>query len=1311
MSLTPTSITGDIQVNTFTTNSQQYPSIAALADGGFVVTWTSSNQDGSGRGIYAQRYNANGTPVGAEFRVNTATPSDQSFSSVAALDGGGFVVTWQSFINPLGSNFDIYHQRFDSDGNAQGTEARVNTNTFGAQTLPSVAALDGGGFIVTWNSDQDGSGIGIYGQRYNASGASVGAEFRVNTTTANSQANPSVASLANGGFIVTWASSFQDGSGSGIYGQRYDASGALAGSEFRINTTTAGDQTYPSVAALADGGFIVTWQSFGQDGSGWGIYGQRYSASGAPAGTEFQVNTQTLNWQYYSSVAALDDGGFIVTWSSEDGGGWGIYGQRYAGDGSVVGEEFRLNQTIAGNQIHESYLAGEATAVLSDGTLVSTWSGQGAEEVFVGLFNVPVSIQANDDVYLGDVDVVISQQTTQRIFLNDGSGTVATGGTYASTNVQDIALGDFDGDGDLDLYRVRSSGGDQVAFNDGSGAFTTFTTLSPAVGGNIDVALGDVDGDGDLDALSIGFSTKTVWLNDGSGSFTSGQSIALGSTRGVALGDVDGDGDLDAVFAVDGANKIYLNDGTGTAFTDSGQSLGTTDTQNVALADLNGDGAIDIYFAERNAANGGSVYINDGTGSFTLLAQTLPARGPDSTVVLGDLDNDGDIDAITGSAGATAADTERVLLNDGTGLFTASEVSATAHGTQQVALADLDGDGDLDLHTASGFAQPSRSYLNDGTGSFTELQAFGAQFHFRNALGDLDHDGFSEDAVQVLRVLDNDTDAQGDVLTISAVDATSANGAALSISNGGRTVTYDPTAAAAIQALAAGATLDDMFSYTVSDGTGGVDIATVTIRIAGAAEPDLFTTGNDTVDLNAYDLSLYALSQVNDALAGDDDVILSASQNTGQYFDGNAGDDTITGSAAVDNVNGGTGADEIHLTGGDDTIRLHAGEAAPGEILDGGADFDTLSIDGGGAVDLTGVTLTDIENIELTSGASTTLSGITATQAALISNAAGTNDIVQIASGGVSEVLVADLILDVGVERVEWSIPGFASAVEAVPDGSGGFVISYDDGDDLKPWDTIDAQYDSLGRKVSQTNDYDFPGPEGGITLNFTYDPVTGFATTIVNTDGHLTRTFSTITTTLENGVVTKVDTINDNNTASNADDTLVEQFFTAGVITLERTTDTSSGNAGKPWLYIDREYDGGVTQIFRTFWDAGVNGGGQQVVGTAGSQVIEGVVAGGGVSTTDDALVGGAGADTFRFVPGFGHDTIYDFADGADLLDLSSYAAGIETLAELQNAATITQVAFGAGFNTVIAFNGTSDQITIRNLTVAQLDNGDFAV
>ncbi len=498
------------------------------------------------------------------------------------------------------------------------------------------------------------------------------------------------------------------------------------------------------------------------------------------------------------------------------------------------------------------------------------------------------------------------------------------------------------------------------------------------------------------------------------------------------------------------------------------------------------------------------------------------------------------------------------------------------------------------------------------------------------------------------------------------------------------------------------------------DGGSGTD----TLRLAPHLIPQVLSVSANVSSIEIFEIADYfgaptALSGGIDASAvagpytmqgslGDDTLIAGSGGNT---IDGGDGNDTLTG---------GAGADTLLGFSGDDTFHFSFADTAAGEVIDGGTHTtgDTLLIDGGGAVSLVGVTVTDIEDIQLTDAAGTTLTVQDAAQAALISSAAGASDRVHIGSSTVvTEALVKQLILDAGVETVTWSIPGFASAVEAVPDGLGGFIISYDDGDDLKPWDTIDAQYDSLGRKVAQTNDYDFPGPEGGITSNYTFDPATGFATTIVHTDGHLQRTFSTITTTLENGVVTKVDTINDNNTASNADDTLVEQFFTAGVITLERTTDTSSGNAGKPWLYIDREYEGGVTQIFRTFWDAGVNGGGQQVVGTAGSQVIEGVVAGGGVSTTNDALVGGAGADTFRFVPGFGHDTIYDFADGTDLLDLSSYAAGIETLSELQNAASIREVAFGASFNTVIDFNASDDQITIRNFLIAQLDNTDFVV
>ena len=98
-------------------------------------------------------------------------------------------------------------------------------------------------------------------------GAPAGGEFQVNTTTASSQGFPSVAMDSAGNFVVVWESFGQDGSGSGVYAQRYNAAGVAQGSEFLVNTYTTGYQQYPSVAMDGSGNFVVTWQSSGQDGS------------------------------------------------------------------------------------------------------------------------------------------------------------------------------------------------------------------------------------------------------------------------------------------------------------------------------------------------------------------------------------------------------------------------------------------------------------------------------------------------------------------------------------------------------------------------------------------------------------------------------------------------------------------------------------------------------------------------------------------------------------------------------------------------------------------------------------------------------------------------------------------------------------------------------------------------------------------------------------------------------------------------------------------------------------------------------------
>jgi hypothetical protein len=117
---------------------------------------------------------------------------------------------------------------------------------------------------------------------------------------------------AAGDFVVTWMSDSQDGSGQGIYAQRYNAIGTPQGTEFLVNTTTLSDQSLSAVAMNAAGDFIITWTSDGQDGSASGIFAQAYSAAGVPQGPEFQVNTTTAGNQFYPSVAADSRGDFAV---------------------------------------------------------------------------------------------------------------------------------------------------------------------------------------------------------------------------------------------------------------------------------------------------------------------------------------------------------------------------------------------------------------------------------------------------------------------------------------------------------------------------------------------------------------------------------------------------------------------------------------------------------------------------------------------------------------------------------------------------------------------------------------------------------------------------------------------------------------------------------------------------------------------------------------------------------------------------------------------------------------------------------------
>lgn len=346
------------QINSYTTGSQTAPVVAAF-NGGFVVVWEGDiNQDGEFFGIFAQRYDTLGQRVGTEFQVNTYTFDYQGGPVVASRASGEFVVVWTG-AGSTGVSPDIVGQRFDSSGARNGSEFVVNTYVAGNQGEggSSIATESTGGFVVAWSSfgGHDGSGSGVFAQRFTSSGTPAGGEFQVNVFTSGTQSIGSKKSILfepTGGFVVVWNSQVQDGSMVGIFGRRFASSGAPTGGEFQVNTYTPGSQASAMLVGRAAGGFLVLWSSLGQDGSDAGLFARRYNSSGAPEGGEFQVNTYTPGAQTGVAVADLG-GGFLLAGELsglQDGSGTAVFGRNYADAGNPIGADFQINTQTLGDQ-------------------------------------------------------------------------------------------------------------------------------------------------------------------------------------------------------------------------------------------------------------------------------------------------------------------------------------------------------------------------------------------------------------------------------------------------------------------------------------------------------------------------------------------------------------------------------------------------------------------------------------------------------------------------------------------------------------------------------------------------------------------------------------------------------------------------------------------------------------------------------------------------------------------------------------------------------------------------------------------------
>jgi hypothetical protein len=379
----------EFQINDAVQGAQQAPRIVFNpASGEYVVAWQSQGQDGDGNGVFVRRYDSSGNAIGSEFLVNSHTDGDQANPVVAGLPDGGFVVLWESLAQD-GESFGVFGQRFDSSAAPAGAEFQTNTYTTNSQETPEVCADAAGNVLVVWESrEQDGDNAGIFGQRYDASMNALGGEFQVNTFTASLQGAPRLACqpTAGGDRVVMWESLGQEGGfDRGIFAQRLAADGSRIGSEFQVNEYAPYHQSVPAASVHADGSFVVAWGSNTQDGEGMGVFLRRFDSGGSALGSESQVNTFFFDRQRNPRIARRDDGGMVVVWESYDQEGrrerWGSFAQQYSSGGEPVGREFLVNSAVRRSQGDPDVAMNPA-----DGSFVVVWNSELQDGADFGVF-------------------------------------------------------------------------------------------------------------------------------------------------------------------------------------------------------------------------------------------------------------------------------------------------------------------------------------------------------------------------------------------------------------------------------------------------------------------------------------------------------------------------------------------------------------------------------------------------------------------------------------------------------------------------------------------------------------------------------------------------------------------------------------------------------------------------------------------------------------------------------------------------------------------------------------------------------------
>lgn len=617
----------EFRVNTYQAQWQSHPDIARLADGSIVIVWDSFFFEDAGDVYYiaAQRYAANGTPIGGE-QILSDVSLEARYPRISALDDGDYAVSWQASSGSILNETDVYTATYDADGSARDDPRQVNpffeSDVFAAETIATAQ-----GYLVVYTADLETDRDNeLWLRAYDADGIATSGPVKVNNFKDQDDFNPRAELLDNGDVIVIWdhENLFDPDE---IYGRVFRADGTPRGSQFQITDDSKSangafnlTNTNLSVAGLDRDRFVVTFNRADVvDGElEQQLIGRIFNANGSPAGAEFVIDANAGDEFEHTSVAALPAGGFVVTWdvwtvTNTSNHFRDVYAQVFNDFGQPIGPQITVPQNLIDTQDWPSVVG------LSGGRFVIAYQSAAIDNdndgIAARIFDVPNGNFSGMDLFGTHASETLTGDFGRDLILGRGGQDVLSGkggrDTLEGGNGADALEG---GSGDDVLE--GGNGRDRLRGDQGGDVLKGGSDADTLTGGAGKDAL---RGNGGGDVVKGGNGKDTLW-------------------GGGARDTLDGGIGIDALFGGGGADRFVF-----ASHKETGKTANTRDV--IHDFKRSQDDLIDLRQIDARSGGGNQAFDFIGQDGFSNTKGELRIRDTGLDIVVqGDRNGDGAAD-------------------------------------------------------------------------------------------------------------------------------------------------------------------------------------------------------------------------------------------------------------------------------------------------------------------------------------------------------------------------------------------------------------------------------------------------------------------------------------------------------------------------------------------------------------------------------------------------------------------------------------------------------------------------------------------